>query len=243
MTVWETRIAVALAALGLTSAASAQRIYTDRAQWENDVAGAILTETFDGIDIPSLQPSLGTVQLNIMSVTVTGVDSTTGGPAITGGTFQGALFPATGHTSYVFDLRSEARAFGIDTFGANTGIGMGFEFGGFEFDLNDAGFSSSQDGFVGLLLPAGMSDNQIIMIPGTNAGAVGEIFDADDLSYAPDESCYPDCTGEGTLDIFDFLCFQDAFVQMAPYADCTGEGTYDIFDFLCFQDAFVTGCP
>jgi len=56
-------------------------------------------------------------------------------------------------------------------------------------------------------------------------------------------SCYPDCTGEGTLDIFDFLCFQDAFVSMDPYADCTGEGTFDIFDFLCFQDAFVTGCP
>jgi len=54
--------------------------------------------------------------------------------------------------------------------------------------------------------------------------------------------CYPDCTGEGTLDIFDFICFQDAFVQGDPYADCTGEGTYDIFDFICFQDAFVVGC-
>jgi len=58
-----------------------------------------------------------------------------------------------------------------------------------------------------------------------------------------EQPCYPDCTGEGTLDIFDFLCFQDAFVQMDPYADCTGEGTFDIFDFLCFQDAFVVGCP
>ena len=57
------------------------------------------------------------------------------------------------------------------------------------------------------------------------------------------KTCYPDCTGEGTLDIFDFLCFQDAFVQMDPYADCTGEGTFDIFDFLCFQDEFVIGCP
>jgi hypothetical protein len=45
------------------------------------------------------------------------------------------------------------------------------------------------------------------------------------------------------LDIFDFLCFQDAFVSGDPYADCTGEGTLDVFDFLCFQDAFVTGCP
>ena len=27
------------------------------------------------------------------------------------------------------------------------------------------------------------------------------------------------------------------------YADCDGSGTLDIFDFLCFQDAFVAGCP
>jgi hypothetical protein len=56
-------------------------------------------------------------------------------------------------------------------------------------------------------------------------------------------SCYADCNQTGNLDIFDFLCFQDAFVQMDPYADCTGNGVFDIFDFLCFQDAFVIGCP
>jgi hypothetical protein len=63
-------------------------------------------------------------------------------------------------------------------------------------------------------------------------------------------SCYADCdqqTGAGVLDIFDFLCFQDAFVSNDPYAcDCdtgSGAGVCDIFDFLCFQDAFVSGCP
>jgi hypothetical protein len=45
------------------------------------------------------------------------------------------------------------------------------------------------------------------------------------------------------LDVFDFLCFQDAFTLMDPYADCDGNTTFDVFDFLCFQDAFVTGCP
>jgi probable HAF family extracellular repeat protein len=61
--------------------------------------------------------------------------------------------------------------------------------------------------------------------------------------------CYPDCdqsTGVGVLDIFDFICFQDAFVSADPYAcECdtsTGAGVCDIFDFICFQDAFVTGC-
>jgi hypothetical protein len=27
------------------------------------------------------------------------------------------------------------------------------------------------------------------------------------------------------------------------YADCDGNNVLDVFDFLCFQDAFVTGCP
>jgi hypothetical protein len=55
--------------------------------------------------------------------------------------------------------------------------------------------------------------------------------------------CYPDCDGNTVLDVFDFLCFQDAFVAGAPYADCDGNTVLDVFDFLCFQDAFVVGCP
>jgi hypothetical protein len=55
--------------------------------------------------------------------------------------------------------------------------------------------------------------------------------------------CYADCDGNETLDVFDFLCFQDAFVQGDPYADCDGNTVLDVFDFLCFQDAFVVGCP
>jgi len=68
-------------------------------------------------------------------------------------------------------------------------------------------------------------------------GALGDV-EAPEIG-----ACYPDCDGNGSLDIFDFLCFQDAFVQMDPYADCDGTGAFDIFDFLCFQDAFVVGCP
>jgi DNA-binding beta-propeller fold protein YncE len=58
-----------------------------------------------------------------------------------------------------------------------------------------------------------------------------------------EEGCYADCDGNATLDVFDFLCFQDAFVQGDPYADCDGNTVLDVFDFLCFQDAFVIGCP
>jgi hypothetical protein len=65
-----------------------------------------------------------------------------------------------------------------------------------------------------------------------------------------DGLCYADCdvsTGLNTFDIFDFLCFQTAFVGQVPFAcDCdvsTGLGVCDIFDFLCFQASFVGKCP
>ena len=58
------------------------------------------------------------------------------------------------------------------------------------------------------------------------------------------DSCYPDCDGNGILDIFDFLCFQESFVTGQPYAcDCDPDPVCNIFDFLCFQNAFVVGCP
>jgi subtilisin family serine protease len=64
------------------------------------------------------------------------------------------------------------------------------------------------------------------------------------------QDCYADCdssTGLGTLDIFDFLCFQNRFATGNSYAcECdvsTGVGVCDIFDFLCFQNAFAAGCP
>lgn len=64
-------------------------------------------------------------------------------------------------------------------------------------------------------------------------------------------NCYADCdalgTGYRSLDIFDYLCFQNRFAARDPYAcDCdtsTGQGVCDIFDFLCFRNAFDAGCP
>jgi trimeric autotransporter adhesin len=54
--------------------------------------------------------------------------------------------------------------------------------------------------------------------------------------------CYPDCDGSGSLDFFDFLCFQNAFLANDPYADCDRDGTLTFFDFLCSQNEFLAGC-
>ena len=56
------------------------------------------------------------------------------------------------------------------------------------------------------------------------------------------QACYADCDGSGSLDFFDFLCFQNKFAAGAAYADCDGSGTLDFFDFLCFQNQFTVGC-
>jgi hypothetical protein len=56
-------------------------------------------------------------------------------------------------------------------------------------------------------------------------------------------ACYADCDGSGSLDFFDFLCFQNAFAAGSSAADCDFSGQLDFFDFLCFQNAFAAGCP
>ncbi|MFG0286073.1 MAG: GC-type dockerin domain-anchored protein [Phycisphaerales bacterium JB039] len=55
-------------------------------------------------------------------------------------------------------------------------------------------------------------------------------------------SCPPDLTGDGTLDLFDFLQFQSLFAAGDPRADFCFDGSLDLFDFLAFQNAFAVGC-
>ena len=83
---------------------------------------------------------------------------------------------------------------------------------------------------------------------GENVGWINLDHGSHYVGVIPD--CYADCdtsTGRGVLDIFDFLCFGNAFATGDPYAcDCdltTGPATCDIFDFLCFGNAFSAGCP
>jgi hypothetical protein len=100
------------------------------------------------------------------------------------------------------------------------------------------------DGVVG----SGATGNgQLRFTPGPTAPA--ELFYQcglhDRMGYRIEivDPCYPDCDGDGALDFFDFLCFQNAFLAQEPYADCDENGVFDFFDFLCFQNAFLAGCP
>jgi hypothetical protein len=71
--------------------------------------------------------------------------------------------------------------------------------------------------------------------------AVGEVEVGFDVVQG--QACYADCTGDGNLDILDFVCFQAFWSESEPYADCNKDGEWNILDFVCFQGAFSAGCP
>ena len=56
------------------------------------------------------------------------------------------------------------------------------------------------------------------------------------------EPCFADFDGDGSLTLFDFLEYQNAFGAGDLRADCDGDGALTLFDFLCFQNAFALGC-
>ncbi|MCH7793320.1 MAG: hypothetical protein IID31_13695 [Planctomycetes bacterium] len=71
----------------------------------------------------------------------------------------------------------------------------------------------------------------------------------DDGLNGSGRTCYADfdeSTGAGVLDIFDYLAFQNLFLESDLQAcDCdtsSGPGVCDVLDFICFQAAFAAGC-
>jgi hypothetical protein len=85
-----------------------------------------------------------------------------------------------------------------------------------------------------------------VFITGVTQGSLGGPsagdWDAFLARYGAD-ACYADCDASGTLDFFDFVCFQNLFVTGDLRADCDGSVALDILDFLCFQIEFGAGCP
>jgi hypothetical protein len=67
------------------------------------------------------------------------------------------------------------------------------------------------------------------------------IFSFDNICF--ETACRADFDGDGSLTIFDFLAFQNAFDSGDARADFDGDGSLTIFDFLAFQNAFAAGCP
>ncbi len=94
------------------------------------------------------------------------------------------------------------------------------------------GHWTATDGRMAVL---GSPNEGITVPPGLSVGAAYS-FDLDC------EICEPDLDLDGTLTIFDFLAFFNAFDAGSSEADFDGDGELTIFDFLAFQTAFDAGC-
>jgi hypothetical protein len=79
--------------------------------------------------------------------------------------------------------------------------------------------------------------NPALGIPGTDSER-----DVYRINGTPVSGCYADFTGDGVLDLFDFLAYVNSFNGGEDRADCTPDGTMDLFDFLCFVNVFNEGC-
>ncbi|MCA9278624.1 MAG: hypothetical protein R3B58_03340 [Phycisphaerales bacterium] len=85
-----------------------------------------------------------------------------------------------------------------------------------------------------LLIESGQNSN---FEPGLYAGARFRFFGCD--------HCYADCDANGMLNIFDYICFGNAFASSAPendFADCDLNGQLNIFDYICFGNLYQAGC-
>ena len=180
-----------------------------------------------------------------------------------------AIDPATGNLDRTAGFKAIDDAFGGDFFGASWADGRDYQNGDARFDVSGLGSKHTpgfapigQDGVIDQsdidFVKAQFIGNAYVNDGAANwdnlAEAVGFDLSGDvtgdlivnqadvDAFTGNGNDCYPDFTGDGALDLFDFLAFVNAFNAQDAAADCVKDGSYDLFDFLCFVNAFNAGC-
>ncbi|MCA9278026.1 MAG: hypothetical protein H6815_04470 [Phycisphaeraceae bacterium] len=102
--------------------------------------------------------------------------------------------------------------------------------------------SGGQDGRIRAINDDGDIAYQTSFAPGDPTLVDGGVFVAN-VPPPVVSVCYADCDGNGTLTIFDYICFGTAYAAGSAYADCDGNGVFTIFDYICFGTAYAAGCP
>jgi hypothetical protein len=62
------------------------------------------------------------------------------------------------------------------------------------------------------------------------------------VTYTMGPPCAVDITGDGQVNVSDFLAFLQLFAAGDPRADFTGDSQVNVSDFLAFLSAFAAGC-
>ena len=75
----------------------------------------------------------------------------------------------------------------------------------------------------------------------------GHAFDAGEAAAWVEDNlfqlaCRADMSGDGVLNVLDFVAMQSAFQAGESRADMNGDCTLSVLDFVAFQQAFVAGC-
>lgn len=113
-------------------------------------------------------------------------------------------------------------------------------------------YDGAQTHAVADLLPPGsgwdLSTNTSSSAMGISADGIivgTGVHNGNTRAYAmvPVATCYADCDGNSTLNVFDYICFGNAYSSSSPYADCDGNSTWNVFDYICFGNAYSLGCP
>jgi hypothetical protein len=190
MTKYHRALVAAVGVAAFAAASNAQLVaYTDQAAWEADLAAmgyAATTETFDGLDIPNMQPDGGPYIINSdVSLTVLGQQGSADDAFIANGEFHGEIFPDSEHTAYVHDFGTAIIGFGQYFEGAASGLGIRIQTNEGTIDIfDDGGYDGFDNGFLGFIATSPLTQVSIIGSDADGGSAVGEIYDAADLSYA-----------------------------------------------------------
>ncbi|MCA9279875.1 MAG: hypothetical protein H6815_05445 [Phycisphaeraceae bacterium] len=96
------------------------------------------------------------------------------------------------------------------------------------------------------------SDGKLTAVPGAiandlnftpNQFGIGTRMYSGSINYTELDSCYADCDGSGSLNIFDYICFGNEYSAQTSYGDCDGNSMWNIFDYICFGNEYSAGCP
>lgn len=109
-------------------------------------------------------------------------------------------------------------------------LGLGFD--GLVAAYNGSGGGTGID-----IASVGLAEVRYVRI----SARAGQKADIDAVAVVR-PACEADIDGNGVLDAFDFIAFQNLFVAGDGRADCDGDGMLGFFDFLCFLNRFTEGC-
>ncbi|MFI4915737.1 MAG: GC-type dockerin domain-anchored protein [Phycisphaerales bacterium JB060] len=102
-------------------------------------------------------------------------------------------------------------------------------------------FSATFDAGIGADDVAFFNITDVVLSPSFLVGSL-EFTEGAAVIGRIESVCRADIDGDGSLTLFDFLAFQNAFDMGDPIADFDGDGELTLFDFLAFQNAFDMGC-